>query len=68
MAVPEHSGHRLFHGQKTVIPYPFIVISSEEKGISSEVMYISSEEICILSEEKAFSSEHTQKQGEKGRF
>jgi hypothetical protein len=31
-------------------------------------MPISSEEIRILSEEKSFSSEHTQKQGEKGRF
>ena len=31
-------------------------------------MLISSEEIRILSEEMAFYSEHTQKQGEKGRF
>ena len=61
-------GHRFFHGQENAISFPFMPISSEEKGISSEVIAISSEEIGFPSEEKGISSEEMKKQGKKWVF
>lgn len=56
MAVSAHSSIDFPMG-KNAISFPFMSISSGERGISSEVIPISSEEMRVFSEEKAFYSE-----------